>query len=180
VRTADRSTSPVCSTIQESVEEALEIRAEGEPATIIARSICAARHHTDYFVWQFSRDSPGHRCEASGVSAAGAVRQSLTLLELRGACRYDEGSGSGMAALEETVRPLVEPERRLLKNRISSLHRRRKRYRRRMVTVALVLWTGGSALTLLASRATSDWPTVLCLGWNCRANCGLGAARGTL
>lgn len=32
------------------------------------------------------------------------------------------------------------------------------------MTVALILWTGGSALTLLASRATSDWPTVL-LAW---------------
>src|ERR1035441_5448991 len=66
-----------------------------------------------------------------------------------------------MSALEETVRPLVEPERRLLKSKISSLHRRRKRYRGRLVTVALVLWAGGSGLTLLASRVASDWHIIL-------------------
>ena len=47
---ADRSTSRVCRTIQESVGELSEIHTEGESATVFARGTCAARHHPDYFV----------------------------------------------------------------------------------------------------------------------------------
>jgi hypothetical protein len=87
----------------------------------------------------------------------------LTLLELRCEGRYRDNCGIAMAAIEDSVRPLSEPELRLLSGKISSQYRRQKRYRGRIVKVALVLWAGGSALTLLANRANPR-PVVL-LAW---------------
>jgi hypothetical protein len=62
-----------------------------------------------------------------------------------------------MPALEDSFRPLTEAEVRLLKAKISSQARRHHRYRARIAVFALALWTGGSALTLVAEKTLPSW-----------------------
>src|SRR4051794_38274759 len=58
---------------------------------------------------------------------------------------------------ENRVRPLNRVEQRLLKYKISAQQRSIRRYRGRSLKAAVVLWCGGSALSILAGSMREDW-----------------------